>query len=46
MCAGALTLASTEPGFPVGVDELDADPFLLNCRNGVLDLRTGELGPA
>jgi putative DNA primase/helicase len=41
--AGALTLASTEPGVAVTPDELDADPFLLNCANGVLDLRTGEL---
>ena len=24
-------------------DDLDADPFLLNCPNGELDLRTGEL---
>lgn len=26
-------------------DQLDADPFLLNCRNGTLNLRTGELRP-
>jgi len=43
--AGALTLASTEPGIVLTPDELDADPYLLNCRNGVLDLRTGQLGP-
>jgi len=24
-------------------DELDNDPYLLNCQNGVVDLRTGEL---
>lgn len=41
--AGALTLASTERGIVVTPDDLDADPFLLNCRNGTLDLRTGEL---
>ena len=41
--AGALTLAGTEPGIVVTPDDLDADPFLLNCRNGILDLRTGEL---
>ena len=29
----------------VSRDELHADPMLLNCRNGVLDLRTGQLGP-
>jgi putative DNA primase/helicase len=41
--AGALTLAGTEPGVVVTPDDLDADPWLLNCRNGTLDLRTGEL---
>jgi putative DNA primase/helicase len=43
--AGALTLAGTEPGIAVAHEDLDADPYLLNCRNGVLDLRTGVLGP-
>jgi putative DNA primase/helicase len=42
---GALTLASTEPEIAVSPDDLDADPYLLNCRNGILDLRTGQLGP-
>ena len=42
---GALTLAGTESGIVVTPDDLDADPFLLNCRNGVLDLRSGELRP-
>lgn len=32
-----------EPHLSVTVDQLDADPWLLNCRNGVVDLRTGEL---
>ena len=41
--AGALTLAGTEPGVAVTPDDLDADPYLLNCANGVLDLRTGQL---
>lgn len=27
----------------VGITRLDADPWLLNCPNGTLDLRTGEL---
>ena len=28
----------------VDTEMLDADPWLLNCRNGVVDLRTGTLG--
>ena len=39
------TLAQTEPGIPVSPDALDADPWLLNCLNGTVDLRTGELRP-
>jgi putative DNA primase/helicase len=30
-------------GIPVRPGELDRDPMLLNCRNGTLDLRTGDL---
>lgn len=41
--SGALTLASTEQQIAVVPEQLDADPFLLNCRNGTLDLRTGQL---
>jgi putative DNA primase/helicase len=41
---GVLTLASTAEGIAVTPDDLDADPFLLNCANGTLDLRTGQLG--
>jgi putative DNA primase/helicase len=26
-------------------DDLDADPWLLNCRNGIIDLRSGRLLP-
>ena len=29
----------------VAVDDMDANPWLLNCPNGTLDLRTGELRP-
>jgi putative DNA primase/helicase len=43
--SGALALAATEAGIAVSPDQLDADPFLLSCTNGVLDLRTGKLGP-
>ena len=41
--AGSLTLASTEPEMAVSLDTLDADPYLLNCANGTLDLRTRSL---
>jgi len=40
-----VTLASTEEGVPVGIDDLDADPWLLNVLNGTVDLRTGEPRP-
>lgn len=41
--AGILTLARALPEFAVTVRDLDADPYLLNCANGTLDLRTMEL---
>ena len=40
---GALILAATEPEIAITPDKLDAHPYLLNCRNGVVDLQTGEL---
>ena len=43
--SGALALASTEASIAVLPEILDADPFLLNCRNGTLDLRTMRLRP-
>lgn len=33
------------PELPIRVDEMDANGWQLNCRNGTLDLRTGELQP-
>lgn len=41
-----LQAASTEPTVVLSASQLDADPFLLGCANGVLDLRTGELRTA
>lgn len=38
-------LAWSEPGIPVEPEDLDRDPWLFNCANGTLDLRTGELRP-
>lgn len=38
-----MDLAQSEPGIPVAMQDLDADPSLLNLRNGTLDLLTREL---
>lgn len=37
---GVLKVASRLPGIAAKHDDLDADPYLLNCLNGTLDLRT------
>ncbi len=42
---GLLRLAGSLLPLAVGVEQLDADPFLFNTRNGTVDLRTGELRP-
>jgi len=38
-----VTIAQWLDGVPVRSTRLDADPMLLNCLNGTLNLRTGEL---
>jgi len=38
-----LEVASSMPAFAVRAEDFDTDRWLLNCRNGTLDLRTGEL---
>src|SRR5262249_21690875 len=38
-----LKLLQCLPGIPVLPDQLDCEPWLLNCANGTLDLRTGKL---
>jgi P4 family phage/plasmid primase-like protien len=38
-------IREAQPRLPVSPDELDRDPWLLNFRNGTLDLRTFELLP-
>lgn len=40
---GVLHLTAALTGISVPVAALDADPYLLNCANGTLDLRTGVL---
>jgi putative DNA primase/helicase len=36
-----IALAESEPGIPVLPHELDANPWLLNCLNGTIELRRG-----
>lgn len=38
-------LSQAEPHLAADADDLDKDPLLLNCRNGTVDLRTGEVRP-
>jgi len=40
-----VSLASANREIAVVPEALDRDPWLLNCRNGTLDLRTGTLRP-
>jgi len=42
---GMLACAQSEPGIHTNFNDWDADPLALNCTNGVLDLRTGQLRP-
>jgi putative DNA primase/helicase len=42
---GALKLAETDLRLSVAAHELDADPYLLNAQNGVVDLRDGTIHP-
>jgi putative DNA primase/helicase len=43
---GLLAIAGTEANIRVAVDDLDSHPMLLACRNGTVDLETGELRSA
>ena len=36
-------MGASEPGVAISAATLDADPYLLGVRNGVVDLRTGQL---
>ncbi|MFI5395315.1 MAG: phage/plasmid primase, P4 family [Candidatus Binatia bacterium] len=42
---GMIRLARSEKGVLISRSDLDRDAWLLNCRNGTLDLRTGKLLP-
>jgi putative DNA primase/helicase len=38
-----IALAQSEQPIPIAPESLDSDAWLLNCENGTVDLRTGEL---
>jgi putative DNA primase/helicase len=40
-----IQLAEAEEGIPILPDKLDSHPWLFNCNNGTIDLRTGTLQP-
>ena len=40
-----LFLAQSEPSIPTRLAQFDADLWFLNCQNGTLDLRTGNILP-
>lgn len=40
-----LSLAQSEPSIPVLPEDLDPNPWLLNCLNGTINLKTGKLQP-
>lgn len=43
--AAILDLARSTPGIVFSPNDANRDPWLLNCRNGTIDLRTGRLRP-
>jgi putative DNA primase/helicase len=43
--AGWKNEMKTFPDIHISVKDFDSDPFLFNCANGTIDLRTGELRP-
>jgi len=40
-----ISQAESEPGVTIVANDLDADPWVFNCANGAIDLRTGEMRP-
>ncbi len=43
--AAMVALARSEDGMTITANQWDSDPWLFNCDNGTIDLRTGELKP-
>jgi putative DNA primase/helicase len=44
--AGIERLARSDAAVVIGLDQLDADPWILNTPTGIIDLRTGQLRPS
>lgn len=44
-CEGTLKQLAAQEGIAILPKEFDADPWSLNCTNGVVDLRSGKLRP-
>ncbi|HMQ77820.1 MAG TPA: phage/plasmid primase, P4 family [Flavobacteriales bacterium] len=42
---GILDIAASKPQLRAAPEQMDTDPWLLNVRNGTVDLHTGELHP-
>ncbi len=40
-----ISLAQSEQGIPVQPEDMDSNPWLLNCLNGVIELQTGKVRP-
>lgn len=40
-----INLAKSDPRIVIKIEDLDSNPWLLNCENGTLNLKTGELQP-
>ncbi len=40
-----ISLAKSIPSVPIKAEEFDSNPWFLNCLNGTIDLKTGELKP-
>lgn len=41
----AINSAKSDPSIQVMAEKMDGNPWLFNCLNGTVDLRTGELNP-
>jgi putative DNA primase/helicase len=43
--AAMAAVARSVPSIQVRMDQFDSHPMLFNCRNGIIDMRTGDLQP-